>query len=348
MNTTGKTPTGGRLGRRVASVVAVLAMVVAAAGCSDTDNDDSNGNGNTGNTGNSAGAPPVGRFASPNPGSVNTYWISAPQGLVVIDTLRTLTDARRAVEEIRRSGQPVAAILLTHSHPDHVGGAGVFHEAFPQAPVYASVTTDKIMREDPRGFYPLTRTVPGHDFPDQLTYATRTFQAGEAVDVAGLRLETAEFAAGESDSATVFHDPAAKSLYAGDLVGNKVTPALLEGHSCGWLANLALLRERFPDVRTAYPGHGEPAEAVGMFGEQRGYIQDFRRLVGAAIAPASPEGTAVGDGERASILAAMEQKYPGYPPVASLPTIADENVKAVAAELAAENPAVLPAACATP
>jgi glyoxylase-like metal-dependent hydrolase (beta-lactamase superfamily II) len=356
MTTIGKTPIRDRLSRRVASAVAVLAVAVAVAGCSDGDDDHDATNASasagattavgTGGPGPSAGATEVGRFASPNPGSVNTYWISAPQGLVVIDTLRTQTDARRAVEEIRRTGKPVAAILLTHSHPDHVGGAGVFHEAFPQAPIYASAATDRMMREDPRGFYPLTRTVPNHDYPEQLTYASRTFQPGETIEAGGLRLETAEFAEGESDAATVYHDPAANALYAGDLAGNRVTPALLEGHSCGWLVNLAKLRERFPAARTVYPGHGEPAAAAGIFDEQRVYLQDFRRLVRDAVAPASAEGTAVADAERASIVAAMEAKYPGYPRVASLPTIVEENVKAVSAELTAENPATLPAACA--
>lgn len=104
-----------------------------------------------------AGRPQIGRFASDNPGSVNVYWMAAPQGLVVVDAGRNVVGGRRAVAELQRTGQPVAAILITHPHPDHVGGLGAIHEAFPQVPIYASAATTAWMRADPLGFYGLAR-----------------------------------------------------------------------------------------------------------------------------------------------------------------------------------------------
>ena len=94
----------------------------------------------------------VERWASPNPGSVNAYWIDGSEGIVIVDAGRNVTGGQKIADEVSRKGRPVAAILLTHPHPDHVGGLGVLHENFSDTPIYASEATDKWMRDDPLKF----------------------------------------------------------------------------------------------------------------------------------------------------------------------------------------------------
>jgi hypothetical protein len=55
-----------------------------------------------------------------------------------------------------------------------------------------------------------------------------------------------------------------------------------------------------------------------------------------AVAPSSPGGQAVTGQEQGSIAAAMNHRYPGYPPVATLPNLLQVNVTAAAAELRTE------------
>lgn len=74
-------------------------------------------------------------------------------------------------------------------------------------------------------------------------------------------------------------------------------------------------------------------------------MQTVRGLVRPALDPSSPEGRTVTLDERTSIIAEIEQRYPGYPLVAALPTLQEANVAGVARELLAEDPANLPTPC---
>jgi glyoxylase-like metal-dependent hydrolase (beta-lactamase superfamily II) len=280
----------------------------------------------------------VGRYASPNPGSVNTLWLFAPDGLIVIDSGRNVTGGRRAAAAMIDTGLPVRAIVITHPHPDHVGGLGVLRDAFPKAPIYASKATADWMRTNPLGFYQLARR-DDPDFPAELTFPDHLLAPGEHLEVAGARLETADFGPGESETATAFYEPTTGAVFAGDIVSNHFTPALLEGHTCGWLANLDALERRFPRAVTIHPGHGEPADAKELIGQQRDYLTTFRNTVQPAVSDDSAEGGKITQAEQADILAKIDQEYPDHPRVASLSTLKQVNVQAVGGELRGKNSA---------
>jgi glyoxylase-like metal-dependent hydrolase (beta-lactamase superfamily II) len=255
----------------------------------------------------------------------------APDGIVVIDSGRNVSGGRRAVVEIHRTGLPVLGVLVTHPHPDHIGGLGELRAA-SQAPIYASEATASWMRSDPLGFYPLARQADA-DYPAALTYPDRTFGSDETLNIGGLLIQTVEYGPGESEMATVYYEPISAALFAGDLVNNRATPALLEGHTCGWLSNLDHLRDRFPGARVLYPGHGEPGEPVPLIEQQRVYLERYRELVEPAVHAESPAGPDVSPDEQASLIARIEGEYPGYERVASLETLQELNVNAVAGEL---------------
>ena len=59
----------------------------------------------------------------------NVYMVLGVDGIIIIDTSETTTAAKNILTEFRKiTSLPVKAIILTHSHRDHVSGASVFAE----------------------------------------------------------------------------------------------------------------------------------------------------------------------------------------------------------------------------
>lgn len=80
-------------------------------------------------------------------GIANSIMIDAPEGRIIVDTMETVTQAqkvRAAFDQV--SQKPIAAIIYTHNHPDHVYGAAAFDDS-GKTPVYAHARTAALMDE---------------------------------------------------------------------------------------------------------------------------------------------------------------------------------------------------------
>jgi glyoxylase-like metal-dependent hydrolase (beta-lactamase superfamily II) len=70
------------------------------------------------------------------PGHVHAYLLPGEDGWIVVDTGVGVPDAKtRWSAELAEAGGRVAAIFITHFHPDHIGAAADLHE-LTGAPVY--------------------------------------------------------------------------------------------------------------------------------------------------------------------------------------------------------------------
>ncbi len=84
-------------------------------------------------------APGVGRIVAPNPGPMtyhgtNSWLLDEPEGIVVIDP--GPDDASHVGAILAAAGGRIQCILLTHTHPDHLGAAAAL-QAATGAPVLA-------------------------------------------------------------------------------------------------------------------------------------------------------------------------------------------------------------------
>ena len=202
----------------------------------------------------------------------NSIIMVAPQGLIVFDTGRHKEHAQQLLDFARAQNLPIAAIINSHWHLDHVGGNPRLRAAFPDIRVYASSAIDAARK----GFLPDYRAQLAAELAaaakqpeaqesmraeialiDQGAELgpTDTIKSSGPVDIAGRRLQLhLESHAVTAGDLWVF-DPRTRVLLAGDLV---TLPAPFFESACParWRAALAHLDKAPFDWLV--PGHGAP------------------------------------------------------------------------------------------
>ena len=213
-----------------------------------------------------------GRFVAGEQPDGNTVLLRAPQGLVVFDTGRHAAQAQRALDAARATGLPIAAIVNSHWHLDHVSGNGMRRAAYPRAEILAS----DAIRDARAGFLAYYRAqlagmvakAPAGD-PQAAGWRaeiaridqgarlspTRVVQATGPQRIAGMAFTVGLERDAVSGGDVWLYAPRARTLVAGDLV---TLPAPLLDTACapGWQAALARL-DAIP-FDTLVPGHGTP------------------------------------------------------------------------------------------
>lgn len=126
----------------------------------------------------------------------------------------------------------IAAICLTHGHPDHAPAASMLRER-TDAPIFA---------------HEESRIV--HDY---------SLKDGDAVIGGDTQLQ-AFTAPGHSSDHLVFYEARENALFTGDVVIGRgfVLIAPPDGDMRAYLRTLQRLIDDFPNARTIYGGHGEP------------------------------------------------------------------------------------------
>jgi len=154
----------------------------------------------------------------------------APGQVVAVDP----GDAEPVISELRRSGSSLAAILLTHHHPDHIGGVEKLIQLGSKAVIDPGVAV--IGPEDSR-----------------ISYETRTVRGGERCELPDLGLSFDILGVpGHTLSHIAFWGHGA--LFCGDTLFSAGCGRMFEGTPSQMSSSLNRLRDLPPETRV-FCGH---------------------------------------------------------------------------------------------
>ena len=177
-------------------------------------------------------------FTTRNGGNiVNTGFIVAPDGVVVIDSgpsLRYGQQMRQAIAAL--NAKPLALLINTHHHPDHFLG----NQAFAGTPIAALPATIEGIASEGNAFAEnLFRMTGDWMKGTEVLAPARALTAG-VVEVAGRRLRLIALD-GHTGADLAIYDETSGVLFAGDLVFNGRAPTTPHADITHWLAALERL-----------------------------------------------------------------------------------------------------------
>jgi glyoxylase-like metal-dependent hydrolase (beta-lactamase superfamily II) len=272
-------------------------------------------------------APRIEQVASPADGIfANAYLVETAEGIVLIDTMLRVSDAKALSARIGALGKPLLGVLLSHGHPDHYNGTAIV-TAGRDVPVIATRDVDRVIRSDDAMKEQMWKPMFGAEWPAPRAFPNRLVGDDDVVQLGGLDFRVHAIGPAESHADSAWTIDGLPIAFVGDLVFSGTHSFITDGHTSMWLRALDRLARTLPAGTTVYPGHGK-AGGTELIAAERRYLERLR----GEVRRLSPGGAPLTDAAKAELLAALNQLEPGL----TLEFLVGLGADAVARELAAE------------
>jgi glyoxylase-like metal-dependent hydrolase (beta-lactamase superfamily II) len=209
---------------------------------------------------------------------VNAYLVETDEALVAVDATLTVSGGQGLRALVRELGKPVAAVLVTHAHPDHYGGLVELTRDM-EVPVYSTAGVAEVIRRDDPAKEQILRPMLGEDWPAERAFPTETVADGATLELGGGRFTVMGLGAGESPHDSIwFAGDDRLTVFPGDQAYDHMHAYLADGFWEDWLEHIEMLRRELPADATLHVGHGGPATPE-LLDWQASYVDTFVNAV---------------------------------------------------------------------
>jgi glyoxylase-like metal-dependent hydrolase (beta-lactamase superfamily II) len=203
-----------------------------------------------------AGTIKVHTYVNPQLVQISSHIIELKDSLLIIDAQLTYTFTNEVVAYAKSLSKPVAGVIITHAHPDHILGAF----AYKDYPVYALAETIKTIKDNGEGFRQVfLKNFGEKDAAPQVLVPEKEMAAGNMF-IDGIKFVIKKITENEDDVSAAIEIPSVRFFFSGDLLYNRVHLFPGFNHLADWKIKLEGLKKNLEN-KIIFPGHGYACKA---------------------------------------------------------------------------------------